>query len=92
MSTNSHYPRISTILWEWKATPRRLAPPVTWRVRVQEGEKKETRLPQQDVIRDTSTSGGAETSKWDVLLACAATSSRSRRSDMNERYGCRVSA
>ena len=40
------------------------------------------RLPRQDVIRDASTSGVAETSERDVLLACAATRSRgSRRSD-----------
>ena len=55
------------------------------------GRQKETRLPRQDVIRDASTSGGAETSR-DVLLACAATSSRSRRSDTDEKYGCRDSA
>ena len=56
------------------------------------GRQKETRLPRQDVIRDASTSGGTETSQCDVLLACAATRSWSRRNDREGKYGCRDSA
>ena len=57
-----------------------------WRAQM---ENIETRLPRQDVIHDALTPGA---SGCDVLLACAATPSRSRRSDKDENYGCRDSA
>ena len=45
--------------------------------------ERRTRLPRLDLQRHLES---------DVLLACAATRSRSHRSDVNESYGCRDSA
>ena len=51
---------------------------------VDDGRQKETRLPRQDVIRDASTSELQKHPECEVLLACAAKRSQSRRSDIDE--------